>query len=475
MSHNMAPADMETGAGSSKPVDDDGRPRRTGTAWTASAHIITTVLGSGVLSLAWGVAQLGWVAGPGVMTLFAAVIYYTSALLADCYRTGNPVSSPRNRTYMAAVRATLGGSMVKLCGAVQFINLVRFGIGITIAASVSMMAIKEAGCFHRKGHKANCRSSSKSLYIAIYGIMEIFLSQIPGLESVWWLSMLATVMSCTYSIIGISLCVAQSVANGGIQGGLTGVAVGINAAGKSVTVMDKVWRSLQAFGNMAFAYAFSIVLLEIQDTLKAGPPSEAKVMKKATAVSVAVTTVIYLLCECVGYAAFGNTAPDNILTGFGFYEPFWLLDLANAAVAVHLVGTYQVITQPIFAYVELRAAAAWPDNAFVGTMHVRLWPSGVHVAVCPLQLIGRTVYVCLTTGVAMAMPFFGSVVGLIGAVSFWPLTVYFPVSMYIVRRQVPRGRTRWLLLQALSAVCLLVSVAAAAGSIADVVAEFRRR
>uniref|UniRef100_A0A453CA67 Amino acid transporter transmembrane domain-containing protein n=1 Tax=Aegilops tauschii subsp. strangulata TaxID=200361 RepID=A0A453CA67_AEGTS len=264
MSHNMAPADMETGAGSSKPVDDDGRPRRTGTAWTASAHIITTVLGSGVLSLAWGVAQLGWVAGPGVMTLFAAVIYYTSALLADCYRTGNPVSSPRNRTYMAAVRATLGGSMVKLCGAVQFINLVRFGIGITIAASVSMMAIKEAGCFHRKGHKANCRSSSKSLYIAIYGIMEIFLSQIPGLESVWWLSMLATVMSCTYSIIGISLCVAQSVANGGIQGGLTGVAVGINAAGKSVTVMDKVWRSLQAFGNMAFAYAFSIVLLEIQ-------------------------------------------------------------------------------------------------------------------------------------------------------------------------------------------------------------------
>ncbi|KAM3387830.1 hypothetical protein ACQJBY_010578 [Aegilops geniculata] len=475
MSHNMAPADMETGAGSSKPVDDDGRPRRTGTAWTASAHIITTVLGSGVLSLAWGVAQLGWVAGPGVMTLFAAVIYYTSALLADCYRTGNPVSGPRNRTYLAAVRATLGGSMVKLCGAVQFINLIGFGIGITIAASVSMLAIKEAGCFHRKGHKTNCRSSSKSLYIAIYGIMEIFLSQIPGLESVWWLSILATVMSFTYSVIGISLGVAQSVANGGIQGGLTGVAVGINAAGKSVTVMDKVWRSLQAFGNMAFAYAFSIVLLEIQDTLKAGPPSEAKVMKKATALSVAVTTVIYLLCGCVGYAAFGDGAPDNILTGFGFYEPFWLLDLANAAVAVHLVGTYQVITQPIFAYIELRAAAAWPDNAFVGTMHVRLWPSGVHVAVCPLRLIGRTVYVCLTTGVAMAMPFFGSVVGLIGAVSFWPLTVYFPVSMYIAQRQVQRGSTRWLLLQALSAICLLVSVAAAAGSIADVVAEFRRR
>ncbi|KAJ7002767.1 hypothetical protein NC653_008084 [Populus alba x Populus x berolinensis] len=36
----------------SKWFDDDGRPKRTGTVWTASAHIITAVIGSGVLSLA---------------------------------------------------------------------------------------------------------------------------------------------------------------------------------------------------------------------------------------------------------------------------------------------------------------------------------------------------------------------------------------------------------------------------------------
>jgi hypothetical protein len=28
--------------------------------------------------------------------------------------------------------------------------------------------------------------------------------------------------------------------------------------------MQKVWRNLQAFGNIAFAYGFSIILLEIQ-------------------------------------------------------------------------------------------------------------------------------------------------------------------------------------------------------------------
>lgn len=80
----------------------------TGSVWTASAHIITAVIGSGVLSLAWAVAQLGWVAGPIVMFLFSFVTYYTSALLSDCYRSGDPVAGKRNYTYMDAVQANLG-------------------------------------------------------------------------------------------------------------------------------------------------------------------------------------------------------------------------------------------------------------------------------------------------------------------------------------------------------------------------------
>ena len=106
--------------------------------WTASAHIITAVIGSGVLSLAWGVAQLGWVGGPAAMVLFGAVICYTSTLLAECYRSGDPVFGPRNRTYIDAVRATLGDFKERLCGAIQLSNLFGIGIGVSIAASVSM-------------------------------------------------------------------------------------------------------------------------------------------------------------------------------------------------------------------------------------------------------------------------------------------------------------------------------------------------
>lgn len=95
------------------------------------------------------------------------------------------------------------------------------------------------------------------------------------------------------------------------------------------------------------------------------PPSEEKTMKKATLVSVGVTTTFYMLCGCMGYAAFGDMSPGNLLTGFGFYNPYWLLDIANAAIVVHLVGAYQVYCQPLFAFIERQASVRFPDSDFI--------------------------------------------------------------------------------------------------------------
>uniref|UniRef100_A0A251SCI2 Putative amino acid transporter, transmembrane domain-containing protein n=1 Tax=Helianthus annuus TaxID=4232 RepID=A0A251SCI2_HELAN len=79
----------------------------------------------------------------------------------------------------------------------------------------------------------------------------------------------------------------------------------------------------------------------MQDTLKSSPP-ENKQMKKATAIGISTSIVFYMMCGMLGYAAFGNEAPGNFLTGFGFYDPFWLVDLANICIVVHLLGAYQV-------------------------------------------------------------------------------------------------------------------------------------
>ncbi|KAL0316963.1 UNVERIFIED_CONTAM: Amino acid permease 3 [Sesamum calycinum] len=450
--------------GGSKCYDDDGRLKRSGTLWTASAHIITAVIGSGVLSLAWAVAQLGWIAGPTVMFLFSFVTYYTSTLLSTCYRSGDPDTGKRNYTYMDAVRANLGGFKVKLCGAIQYVNLFGVAIGYTIASSISMMAVERSNCFHSKGDNSPCRVSSNPYMIA-FGVIEIIFSQIPDFDQIWWLSIVAAIMSFTYSTIGLGLGVAKVAENGKIRGSLTGISIG------TVTETEKIWRSFQALGAIAFAYSYSLILIEIQDTIKS-PPSEYKTMKKATLVSVAVTTIFYMLCGCFGYAAFGDLSPGNLLTGFGFYNPYWLLDIANVAIVVHLIGAYQVYCQPLFAFIEKTAIEWYPDSKFI-TAEVTIPIPGIKPFKLNLfRLIWRTIFVIITTIISMLMPFF-NVVGILGALGFWPLTVYFPVEMYIVQKRIPKWSARWMCLQILSMACLVISVAALVGSFAGVVSDLK--
>ncbi|PNY04094.1 amino acid permease [Trifolium pratense] len=379
-----------------KLYDDDDRIKRTGTVWTASSHIITAVVGSGVLSLAWAIAQLGWIVGPSVMLFFSLITWYTSSLLAECYRIGDPHSGKRNYTFVEAVHTILGGFNDTLCGIVQYTNLYATAIGYTIAGAISMMgcclyiveavsavmkasspvlqsllfpasaavmyfvpfpgsccapigifnnlAIKRSECLHSSGGKDQCHISSNPYMIA-FGVIQIFFSQIPDFHKMWWLSIIAAIMSFTYSFIGLGLAIAKVAENGSFKGSLTGVSIG------TVTKAQKIWGTFQALGNIAFAYSYSQILIEIQDTIKT-PPSEVKTMNQATRISIGVTTTFYLLCGCMGYAAFGDTAPGNILTGI--YKPYWLIDIANAAIVIHIVGAYQVYAQPVFAFVEKR-------------------------------------------------------------------------------------------------------------------------
>ncbi|KAL0914527.1 hypothetical protein M5K25_014882 [Dendrobium thyrsiflorum] len=439
-------------------LDDDGRAKRTGNFVTASAHIITAVIGSGVLSLAWAIAQLGWVAGPAVLVAFSLITWFCSSLLTDCYRSPDPVHGKRNYSYMSAVKTNLGGVKFKLCGLAQYVNLVGVTIGYTITTAISMAAVKRSNCFHRHGHRAACKVSNTTYMIA-YACIQIVLSQIPNFHKLSWLSLVAAVMSFAYSSIGLGLATAKIAEGSNARTSLTGVTVGVDVTGS-----EKVWRTFQALGDIAFAYSFSNVLIEIQDTLKSGPP-ENQVMKKATFVGVTTTTIFYMLCGVLGYAAFGNDAPGNFLTGFGFYDPFWLVDIANIFIAIHLIGAYQVFCQPIFQFVENLSQSRWPDNSFVTSERIIKLPMLGDYPFSFFRLVWRTSYVIVTAVIAMIFPFFNDFLGLIGALAFWPLTVFFPVEMYIKQADIKRWSKTWIWLQILSMSCLMVSIAAACGSI----------
>ncbi|KAK7410401.1 hypothetical protein VNO78_01157 [Psophocarpus tetragonolobus] len=435
-------------------LDDDGRIKRTGNAFTATTHIITVVVGAGVLALAWAMAQLGWIAGITVMIIFACISIYTYNLIADCYRYPHPVNGKRNYTYMQAVNAYLGGTMNVLCGLIQYGKLAGITVGYTITSSTSLVAIKKAICFHKRGHKARCKFSNNPFMIG-FGILQILLSQIPNFHKLTYLSTVAAITSFGYAFIGSGLSLAVVVSGQGETTRIFG-----NKIGPGLSEPDKIWRVFSALGNIALACSYATVVYDIMDTLKSDPP-ECKQMKKANVLGITIMTTLFLLCGGLGYAAFGDDTPGNILTGFGFYEPFWLVAFGNVCIVTHMVGAYQVLAQPLFRIIEMGANLVWPRSEFIN----KEYPTKIGFSFNLFRLTWRTIYVVVATIIAMAMPFFNEFLGLLGAIGFWPLIVFFPVQMHIAQKQIKRLSLKWCVLQLLSFVCFLVSVVAAVGSI----------
>lgn len=197
-------------------------------------------------------------------------------------------------------------------------------------------------------------------------------------------------------------------------------------------------------------------------------------MKRASFAGISTTTLFYLLCGCLGYAAFGNSAPGNFLTGFGFYEPFWLIDIANLCIAIHLIGAYQVFGQPFFSFVETMSSKKWPQSDFVTkerAINIPFW--GVYYFNF-FRLVWRTAYVIFTAVMAMIFPFFNNFLGLLGACSFWPLTVYFPIEMHIARTKLRKYSWTWIWLKVLCWTCLVVSLVAAAGSVEGLLQSLKK-
>lgn len=134
----------------------------------------------------------------------------------------------------------------------------------------------------------------------------------------------------------------------------------------------------------------------------------------------------------------------------------------------------QVFVQPIFGFVEKWSKEKWPESQFINGEH------GVNVPLCEgitlnfFRMFWRTTYVIITAVLAMLFPFFNDFLGLIGSLSFWPLTVYFPVEMYIKRSNMKSFSFTWIWLKILSWVCLIISIISAVGSIQGLAHDLKK-
>ncbi|KAL5070263.1 hypothetical protein RYX36_021150 [Vicia faba] len=85
------------------------------------------------------------------------------------------------------------------------------------------------------------------------------------------------------------------------------------------------------------------------------------------------------------------------------------------------------------------------------------------------KVIWRSTYVVFTTLVAMLLPFFNNIVGLIGALCFFPLTVYFPIEMYLTRVKLPKYSLKWIVMRLLVGLCFIVALMGVIASIQGII------
>lgn len=119
--------------------------------------------------------------------------------------------------------------------------------------------MQRTACHNQKGPDAKCPVPA-FLYMILFGVAEVVLSQLPNLEKIAILSVVATITSFVYSLIIIGLSIAQLASSGFHIGGSLSIA----QWGNDLNTSSKVWNVFQALGNIAFAYSYNTLLLEIQ-------------------------------------------------------------------------------------------------------------------------------------------------------------------------------------------------------------------
>lgn len=126
-----------------------------------------------------------------------------------------------------------------------------------------------------------------------------------------------------------------------------------------------------------------------------------------------------------------------------------------------LTMTTQVYSQPLYAEME-----KWFANKFPSSRLVRSDTKQVHgLRLNPLRLCLRTAYVGFTTGFSIIFPYFNQVIGVAGALTFWPIIVYFPVEMYLVQKNIGPWTKKSIAFRIYSFITFLVILFAFVGSI----------
>lgn len=261
-------------------ADEDG-VRRRGTVFSGIMHVITAVIGAGVLTLPSAMASLGYLGGTVTIILAGLVTLYTAQLLADLYI----INGKRQRTYTQMVMTCFGRKGEIAIGVIQLANLALTAIAYMVTAAKTMRTLAHAGCGLSPAEAAEAGDITGCfdtywIFVLTFGALQLFLSQVPSLENLAAASVIGAVASFGYAFIAFVMACAYAPRPP--LGSLLGQPV-------------SGWKDLNAVGNILFAFSFSFMLIEIQDTMKGdGERGPVRPMKRAVNIALGIMGAFYL-------------------------------------------------------------------------------------------------------------------------------------------------------------------------------------
>ncbi|KAJ4729401.1 lysine histidine transporter 1 [Melia azedarach] len=360
--------------------------------WYAAFHNVTAMVGAGVLSLPYAMANLGW--GPGVVILILSwvITLYTLWQMVEMHEM---VPGRRFDRYHELGQYAFGEKLgLYIVVPQQLICEIGVDIVYMVTGGRSLQKVHDLVCKGRKPIKT-------TYFIMIFASVHFVLAHLPNFNSISGVSLAAAVMSLSYSTIAWAASVHK-----GLQ---PNVEYGYKATTTSGTVFD----FFTALGDVAFAYAGHNVVLEIQATIPSTPEKPSKgPMWRGVIFAYIVVGLCYFPVALIGYYVFGNNVEDNIL--ISLEKPTWLIIAANMFVVVHVIGSYQLYAMPVFDMMETVFVTKW-----------RFKPSR------PLRFIIRNLYVAFTMFVGITFPFFGGLLGFFGGFAFAPTTYFLPCIMWL--------------------------------------------
>ncbi|KAK9090187.1 hypothetical protein Sjap_023364 [Stephania japonica] len=290
--------------------------------WYSAFHNVTAIVGAGVLSLPYAMAQLGWGPGTVVLALSWIITLYTLWQMVEMHEL---VPGKRFDRYHELCQHAFGEKLgLYIVVPQQLMVQVGSDIVYMVTGGKSLQKAYNTLCT-----SSGCKDIRLTYWIMIFAAPHFFISQLPNFNSIWIISLAAAVMSMTYSTIAWTASLHK------------GIEPDVQYGPRSSTTPGMVFDFFSALGNISFAYAAHSVVLEIQATIPSTPevPSK-KPMWKGVLLAYFIVAACYFPVALIGYRMYGNSVQDNIL--ISLEKPAWLIGLANLFVFVHVVGSYQV-------------------------------------------------------------------------------------------------------------------------------------